>query len=125
MPHELRRLYFSDDEVLQALIAFNAQAKRKFLPPGSLVGMILPETPHAGVELRIEAIDGTIKTHHLGDALVGAAIIRFCMNLGVPLPQQAIKSLRVRNGRIALDVTLGQEPEAATAPILDEPTKAG
>lgn len=111
MPHELRRLYFSDEEVQRALIAFNAQARRKFLPPGSLIGMTLTETPHVGVELRIETTDGTIKTRHLNDSVVGAAMIRFCMDIGVPLPQQAIKSLKIRNGEIALDVTLPREAE--------------
>lgn len=109
MPYEMRRLYFSEDEVTRAILAFNAQSRQKFLSPGSLAGIALRDDPSLGIEVRIETVEGTIETVLLNEVLVGAAIIRFCIDTHVPLPLHGTKSLKLCNGRIVLDVSMAQE----------------
>lgn len=113
MPYEVRRLYFSEEEVTRAILAFNAQSRQKFLLPGSLAGFALRDDPELAVDLRIETVGGAIETVRLNQVQVGAAIIRFCIDSRVPLPLHGAKSLKLSNGRIVLDVSVPQEHAAA------------
>ena len=54
MPYEMRRLYFSEDEVTRAILAFNAQSRQKFLSPGSLAGIALRDDPSLGIEVELD-----------------------------------------------------------------------
>lgn len=115
MPHEMRRLYFTEDEVTRAILALNAQSRQKFLRPGSLAGIALHETPRLGVELRVETVGGSLESLLLDEVLVGAAMIRFCIDTRVPLPQHATKSLKICNGQVALDIVVPRERDTPAA----------
>lgn len=115
MPHEIRRLYFSEPEVTKAILGLNTQAKQKFLIPGSLSGIALSAEPSLHLDIRVESVDGEMKTISLNETLVGAAIIRFCIEEGVPLPLHANKSLSIHNGQLVLDITWPRSREDASA----------
>ena len=63
-------------------------------------------------------MDGTIEAIELNEVLVGAAMIRFCIDSHVPLPLHATKSLKVASGQLVLDITVPREP-ATLATALD------
>ena len=115
MPTEVRRLYFSDTEVAKALLAFNTQSKQKFLPPGGLHKLALRADPDLIVELSIETVAGHCETIIVNESVLGAAIIRFCISTGVPLPVNSSKSIKLANGQLAFDISLPRE--AAVPPL--------
>ena len=93
MPREIRRIYFTDDEIAKAILALNNHSRNKFLIPGSLCGVEVRSEPSLGLEVKVENLDGKVESVLLDETVVGAAIIRYCIDTHVPLPFNGSKSL--------------------------------
>ena len=71
--------------------------------------------PEIGIRLEIEHRDegkpgkNDVAKHHtitLEPAFIGAALVRYCIDLKIPLPRTAGKSLQVIGDRLALNLTI-------------------
>lgn len=111
MPYEMRRLYFSEAEVAKAILAFNAQSRQKFLTPGGLDGIRLYADPDLHIEITVETVAGDRETVVVNETMVAAAIIRYCINMRVPLPLHSTKSLKLVNGQLVFDISLPRDHE--------------
>ncbi|HVO01021.1 MAG TPA: hypothetical protein VMT54_02410 [Candidatus Cybelea sp.] len=100
MPSETRRITFSSDELIQALIRLRRDA-RKPLPQSRIRG-IKVENGEAGVPHVSIALDIEGESIELSPTEVAVALIKFCRQKKIPLPRRAEKSLAVDRGDIAL-----------------------
>ncbi len=116
MPSERRRLYFNESEVANAVLAFNAQSKQKFLTTGELESICLYGDPVFHVDVTVETPDGGRDTVVLNESMIGAAIIRYCITTRVPLPLRSSKSLKVVDGQLVFDISLPRDPEPTGGP---------
>jgi len=117
MPNEVRRLIFSDDELAQALLSANSPARTKIIAHGYLGALKVHAEPAPSVEILVETPNGERIEVVIDETTLGAAVIRFCIDHGVPLPVKSDKSLRVVQGQLALDIKRPpREPRAEPLP---------
>ena len=113
MPREFRRLSFSTDEVGEAISRYDRLARR--LPRKSRIARIdVIEQP--GFGLRLGYTDGDealLQSVVLQAAEVGAALVLFCLDHGIPIPKASTRT-----------VVAGKD-EVALCLYLDEPVRAG
>lgn len=104
MPNEVRRLIFSDEELAQALLSSTSPARAKIATHGYLGTIRVHAEPAPSVEMLVETPSGERVEIVIDETMLGAAVIRFCIDHGVPLPVKSEKSLRVVQGRLALEI---------------------
>lgn len=108
MVSETRSLLFSEEEVLCALKVVMQQ--RGDAPPSAAVPeLTLAETKDGELEARIThtpILDGDVSTYTFTAAEVGAALILYCMRLGIPLPKKVDKAVELRGDRAALIIRM-------------------
>jgi hypothetical protein len=112
MPAEIRHIVFSNDEVLEAVRAFQ-QRERQPLLCGTVSRFELTERK-GEVEARIEITpDGGQQKQAvvLERERLAAALISLCLARKIPLPLAAPKVCRLLWGRAALVMGLGVPPE--------------
>lgn len=110
MPTELRRLVFSNIELLEAILLHNAVAKQK-LPRGALSLSKIEHDPRVSVTLQI--VGETTQTIRVSAEWIAAALLRYCMVKHVPVPRLSTKSLQVNGDNLCLVI----EMRAASAPF--------
>jgi hypothetical protein len=116
VPTELRRVIFSNAELLQALSDYNKLPTHGGkLPPGTVGSCVVRDDPEGIVHLDIRDVDGNHTTVALPHAWVGAAMMRYCREIKIPLPKQSKKSLQV----VGDNLTLCVEIHAGTQPLAD------
>lgn len=105
MPKEMRRLIFSNDEILQALMDFNTRAGNKHFPGGVIGDLEILGEPNPHIKTTVEVASGRKDDITIETPTLGAAIISYCMRNGIPLPNNADKSLKVINANLILEIT--------------------
>jgi hypothetical protein len=104
MPTELRRIVFTNEELRQALNAQRIDG-RPAVPFGQVQAARFMEKTQGDVLVKI--YDNTGDKHHeviLGNTFVAAALMAYCITIGVPLPRSAKKSIAISGDNIALDL---------------------
>jgi hypothetical protein len=106
MPQEIRYLLFSNAELFQAL-SDSSRADGRPLPTGFLKEVILGESAPIDVMLICVTDNGVevpirFEQHHVISSLIG-----YCKRRQIPMCAQAVKTLEIRDRRIALLCTLG------------------
>jgi hypothetical protein len=122
MPTEIRRLSFSKAEVAQALIAFNKQMRTKILAEGYLSSLVLHGGPGLSIEISVETSEGSRQNVSIDSSIIGAAMIWYCLDIGVPLPVKADKHLDVVDNKLVLDIQL--PPHIPPTPTADGKSQA-
>ncbi|SMF64758.1 hypothetical protein SAMN06265365_12313 [Tistlia consotensis] len=105
MVTEFRQIVFPMPVLRQALDSaqFSSGLACYALPPGTIVGVKL----HEEVTLLIDALDGGEQADWtLSAAEIGAAMIRWCVTGGVPLPRAGDKRLSSVAGHLCLEIYL-------------------
>jgi hypothetical protein len=107
MPTEIRHLTFSHDEVLEALVNYNKMAREK-LAAGSIVGWQLVQLGDwfANVSIRERDRDDP-QTMVFKPEVVAAALIRYCVVKGIPLPRRGDKSIAPVGDNLCLTIRIG------------------
>ena len=102
MPTEMRTLIFSRDELTHA-ISDHAAATGTTLPDGSIMFCAVTNDPDLEVTLKLVP-DGqsTIETVTLEADAVGAALVHYCMDQKIPVPQRADRSLQAVGEAVAI-----------------------
>lgn len=117
MPTEYRRVVFTNQELMQALMAYQSEADQP-VPAGDIIAVNILESPASTVRITLlDTIEGATFTADFAASHIAAALIRFCIEHKVPIPKNSRKSLRLMADNIALDIVL-REPGAAEANAL-------
>ena len=108
MPTEIRRLFFSNEEIIQAVSNYQQRGSDS-LPSGRILELAL--VPGAALSATvIVQTPGDIqpKEASITTAALAAALIRWCMHQAIPLPRDARKTLSLESdGRLCLTLTIG------------------
>ncbi len=108
MPIEIRRLLFSEDELLQALLDMNTRSGHKHFPEGTISDLKIGEAPSPTVTFVAEQNRNYKEEVTIATNTLGAALIGYCMRQHIPLPTHADKSLSVVKGRVVMDIKMCQ-----------------
>ena len=93
MPTEIRRLVFSNDELVEALRRYSETSDEK-LPVGRVRACTVVDDRKTAVTLEIEnRYTQEVYQVNLRHEFVGAALLRFCFDNGIPVPRDSEKSL--------------------------------
>jgi hypothetical protein len=90
---ETRHITFGKDALIHALTSYSAATKQP-LPPGIVQSCTILAKPDLSVSLVILSdASGTLEKRVIPAEIVGAAMIRYCRLVKVPLPRTSEKSL--------------------------------
>ena len=106
MPQEIRYLLFSNAELYQALSAASRVDGRP-LPRGFLKEVILGEAASIDVTLICVTDEGAEAPIRFEQHQIISSLIGYCRQRQIPMCAQAVKTLEIKNARIALLCTLG------------------
>lgn len=102
MPEEYRRLVFSDMEVISAIKSHSVQTKAP-IPTGKLKYLTIDGGADPYVNFAVDLPDGD-RTYRVDGAHLGAALIRFCIDNSIPMPQKAQKVISSKDHHIIMDI---------------------
>ena len=107
MPSEVRRLTFSEREIIDALEAHTGYGV------GTLTGLLTIGVDEQGLP-QVIARPKTVEDSSAGEtkldaALVGAALVKYCLDRGIPIPRNASRSLGIHNEKLALFIRVQEE----------------
>jgi hypothetical protein len=109
MVTEVRHIIFSSDELMQAVVEY-CRASKTPLPAGDVVGSKAAAGEN-GKSLEVTLImrqppDYEDEPVPIENKVVGAALLKHCITQKVPLPRAAGKSLELKDGSVALTLSL-------------------
>lgn len=116
MPTEVRRITFRRDELGEALKADAA------LGDLALGEAVLSFVKGDGGKDRLQVAAGPAadaQAVRLDAEAVGAALVRYCLDRGIPIPQNATRSLAINKGNLALFIHLDEEVDETTVQLPD------
>ncbi len=97
MAIESREIALTRSEIIKAMVLFSKRSNSP-IPAYAQIGEFGTDGA-GGVFLRLEA-DGRFKTY--GHGVILPAVIYFCNQCNIPLPQQALKDVEWRGSDLAL-----------------------
>jgi hypothetical protein len=106
MPHEIRHIIFSNEEVARALVDYHRRSGNP-LPTGSVL-RCSPELQDGHVTAALHMTvdqDGSRLAVPVTSNALAAALILFCINQRIPLPTKAAKSLQMVGEQVGLVIT--------------------
>lgn len=107
MPSEIRLIVFSDEELRDAITAFDAASNKPMLR-GRVTACHVRKNPQVYAVVEVETAGGDeIDSVDITGAYLAAALISFCKTARVPLPRHASKELDVLADRLVLRLTVG------------------
>ena len=110
MPTETRQLIFSDEELLDALTSHNRMAIDKLFI-GRIVSCSVP--PGEVLTVRLTIRHETTNNDYdmtFGADVIGAALIRYCLEINIPLPRRAQKRFGMINNCAAISMCFEAHP---------------
>jgi hypothetical protein len=108
MPVEIRRISFSEGEVIDAIGHF-AKATRHPMPPGKITACEINSKVGLAVTVTVNHMaDGSSHAVRFDSASVAAALIRYCIEKKIPIPKAAEKSVEALSNGLALILQLGK-----------------
>ncbi|MFA7429474.1 MAG: hypothetical protein WCZ23_04905 [Rhodospirillaceae bacterium] len=106
MPTEIRRLIFTDAELVDALTQF-ISSDRTAVEAGRVINTSIATQDPAALKCRVQARNGQQSDQIFDAVFLCAALISWCMKNKVPLARNAKKAVKLTQvGRVALDITL-------------------
>ena len=108
---EFRKIVFSREEMIKAILEYNRHSTSK-LPVGDIIA-IRPGSqlePELNLEIH-DATDGKTEKISLKAGYLAAAMLRHCIQCKIPVPRQATKQIEVFGESIALSLTLNASPK--------------
>jgi hypothetical protein len=101
---ETRHITFGKEALIHALTSYAAASKLS-LPPGIIQSCEISAKPDISVSLGIlSAKTGTLEKATIPAETIGAAMIRYCRLVNVPLPRDAGKSLVASGDNLILSI---------------------
>lgn len=110
MPKELRKIIFHPNELIGALYSYCLHAGKP-MPRTQVSELVLGSTPEEMASLRFDAgTSGKERQVTLTREEVAAALIRYCRQIGVPIPKGAQKVLQPDGDDLALMIHYEFDP---------------
>lgn len=109
MPLEIKQIYFTEEEVRQALINFSL-LRKKYLDIDDIKKIEIKAEETISVSMLVDqALAKETEDITFSHAEVAAALIAFCMSSKIPMPKRGIKSLHANEEKIFLTIKLDEE----------------
>jgi hypothetical protein len=108
---ELRRIVFSNEEVIEAIKRYNDVARKK-LPDGAIVSCSLSDAE--GLIMTLEMFDYTIAKRYriaLKASFIGAALMKWCLDHKIPMSRVAEKTLEVVGNNLSIAMTINKRSD--------------
>jgi hypothetical protein len=107
MTRELRRIYFSVQELADAIGSFR-KVDSKFLPPGKICDIEVTDV-HVAIKIEMKYVDNL----HVLDFVIPYAkmtdiLVTYCVERGVPLPRLSKRTVGLIDDEVALEVVVGE-----------------
>ena len=116
MPQEIRKIIFSSEETLEALQERDGNGS---VPVDRGLSLSIDEAGRClNMALAMGPQGAAPRTSKRDVTEVGAALIKFCLDNGIPIPRGAKRALDLHDGKLALTLTIG---DAEDPPKLDLP----
>ncbi len=110
MPSEVRRLIFSQREIIEALEAHGGHGEGGTLSGTLSIGVDEQGQPQVVARASSSEVDSARETK-LDATVVGAALVKYCLDRGIPIPKNASRSLGLHNDKLALFIRVQEEVE--------------
>ena len=102
MPSETRKITFTRDELIDAIVEFNKAGNKKFNAE-TIDSLEISDGPHVSVDITFTPPDGNLKEKlALNVEFLGKALIYFCMNHHIPVPRESTRALAVIDNKLVL-----------------------
>lgn len=106
MPKELRKIIFTNKEVLRAVQDY-AIRRREPIPAGSIKGVSMVDQPEVRLDIdMLSDKDQSRTTTSFGSAQLAAALIMYCIAKKIPVPVNATKTLSLAGDEMVLNISL-------------------
>ena len=113
MPTETRRITFSSDELVEALVEYDRHAEQK-LTCGIVGSVNIDQEPDSCIVVDVQVYDGSKNLLvSLHPKYLGAALVMFCVKRRIPVPQNPIRYLKRFGENIAICFGHNAADEAA------------
>ncbi|MBL4602589.1 MAG: hypothetical protein JKY84_07585 [Emcibacteraceae bacterium] len=109
MPLEIKHIYFTESELVNALINFSV-LKKQFIEKEDVSETIIDRSDDISVTLRLdETLEFENDKVTYSHAEVAASLFAFCMVSKIPLPRRGIKELHANDEKVFVTITLEEE----------------
>lgn len=102
---------FSNEEVIEAIKCYNTVAREK-LPDGAIVSCRLNEGD--GLIMTLEMYDYNVAKRYrvaLKASFIGAALMKWCLDRGIPMSRVAEKALEVIGNNLSIAMTINKRSD--------------
>ena len=106
MPSEVRNIYFTEFELISALVSFS-KIKKVYIDKSDVNSVIIGNNGQVDVSLLVKKPHSD-KTDIMdySNAEVAAALIAFCMRNSIPLPRDSEKLLLAKGDKVLLSIKM-------------------
>ena len=104
MPEDYRRLLFEDMEVLGAIMEQSRKLKSP-IPSGKMKNLTIGGDKDPFIRFLVETEEGD-KAFKFDGTTLAAALIRFCIDKKIPMPQKAVKQFSAKDHRMIMDIKI-------------------
>ena len=109
MPLEIKHIYFTETELVTALINFSV-LKKQFIETEDIKETIIDGSDNISVTLMLdETLEFENDKITYSHAEVAASLFAFCMVSKIPLPRRGIKELHANDEKVFVTITLEEE----------------
>ena len=118
MPTEVRRITFRPSELAEAL---GAQSKSpEFDIDQAALAFVRGSQGEQLLEIAdAKSSEGSVRTLRLDAEEIGAALVRYCLDSGIPIPKDAGRSLSLTGGRLSLFIHMEETAEESNISLPD------
>lgn len=109
MPTEMRRIVFSNEELLNAINFFNSPDIPK-LPEGVITSASVDPANKANIALKFNSYNRDAERNIvISIANLGAVLINYCIKNKIPMSKRAGKTLKIIGDNVALELVFGND----------------
>lgn len=106
MVTEFRQIVFSDHDLKSAIVSFNNSRNLKLLKgPVRSINLQQGETISASLVVDTQ-VGGETEIINMEAAYLGAAMLTFCFELGIPIPKESQKNIEMVGDNLALNISI-------------------
>ncbi len=117
MPTEVRRITFKTGELAEALGTASELSATE--TAAAALSFVQGAGGTAALKLTAGEESAGGRTIEIAIDEVGSALVKYCLDHGIPIPQQASRSLSINDGKLALYIHMDEEVEASNVALPD------
>ncbi len=109
MPTEMRRIVFSNEELLNAINFFNSPSIPK-IPEGIITAASFDPVNKNNIALKFTSYNRDAERNIvISIADLGAVLISYCLKNKIPMSKKASKSLKIIGDNVSLELIFGND----------------